>query len=184
MPGVELITYDEPELCNWQYIGASRSTSRPPSRATSCMRVLWAENVLARRYFYPGCHRMEPYRTLFPDVGERLPQTERLAERVLALPTGTAMDPASIAIVADLIHRVMLAGPELTRRAARRQLGAERAGECAADQLRARAVHRSSALDGVLAQEGVEFELLAGDDASTDGTREVLARYAREHPRG
>jgi glycosyltransferase involved in cell wall biosynthesis len=40
----------------------------------------------------------------------------------------------------------------------------------------------AQALDGVLAQEGVEFELLAGDDASTDGTREVLARYAREHP--
>ena len=40
----------------------------------------------------------------------------------------------------------------------------------------------AQALDGVLAQEGVEFELLAGDDASTDGTRDVIARYAREHP--
>ena len=41
----------------------------------------------------------------------------------------------------------------------------------------------AQALDGVLAQEGVEFELLAGDDASTDGTRDVIAHYAREHPR-
>ena len=40
----------------------------------------------------------------------------------------------------------------------------------------------AQALDGVLASEGVEFELLAGDDASTDGTRAVIASYAREHP--
>ena len=38
------------------------------------------------------------------------------------------------------------------------------------------------ALDGVLAQRGVEFELLVGDDASTDGTRAVIAEYARAHP--
>jgi glycosyltransferase involved in cell wall biosynthesis len=41
----------------------------------------------------------------------------------------------------------------------------------------------AQALDGVLAQEGVELELLVGDDASTDGTRAVIARYASEHPR-
>ena len=63
-------------------------------------RVLWAENVLARRYFFPGCHRMEPYRSLFPDAAERLPQTERLARRVLALPTGTSMDAGAVATVA------------------------------------------------------------------------------------
>lgn len=40
----------------------------------------------------------------------------------------------------------------------------------------------AQALDGVLAQEGVELELLVGDDASTDGTRDVISRYAREHP--
>ncbi len=38
------------------------------------------------------------------------------------------------------------------------------------------------ALDGVLAQRGVDFELLVGDDASTDGTRTVIAEYARAHP--
>jgi glycosyltransferase involved in cell wall biosynthesis len=38
------------------------------------------------------------------------------------------------------------------------------------------------AIDGVLSQRGVPLELLIGDDASTDGTREVIARYERAHP--
>jgi dTDP-4-amino-4,6-dideoxygalactose transaminase len=112
--GVELIAYDEAELCNWQYAVIEVDGSATLSR-DDLQRVLWSENVLARRYFYPGVHRMEPYRTLFPDACERLPQTERLAGRVLALPTGSAMDPADAAAVADLIRRALLAGPELLR---------------------------------------------------------------------
>jgi glycosyltransferase involved in cell wall biosynthesis len=38
------------------------------------------------------------------------------------------------------------------------------------------------ALDGVLEQRDVAFELLVGDDFSSDGTRAVIERYARAHP--
>lgn len=38
------------------------------------------------------------------------------------------------------------------------------------------------ALDSVLDQQGVEYELLVGDDGSTDGTRAVIERYAAAHP--
>ena len=38
------------------------------------------------------------------------------------------------------------------------------------------------AIDGVLEQCGVEFELLVGDDASTDRTRDVISEYAQAHP--
>ena len=38
------------------------------------------------------------------------------------------------------------------------------------------------ALEGALEQRGVAFELLVGDDASTDATRDVIERYAGAHP--
>ncbi len=34
---------------------------------------------------------MEPYRTLFPEAGGKLPATEKLCASVLVLPTGTAV---------------------------------------------------------------------------------------------
>jgi dTDP-4-amino-4,6-dideoxygalactose transaminase len=110
--GVELIGYDEAESCNWQYVVIEVDESAGLSR-DELQAVLWAENVLARRYFYPGCHRMEPYRTLFPDVAERLPETERLVQRVLALPTGTSMTTDEVTIVAGLIERAVHDAPRL-----------------------------------------------------------------------
>jgi dTDP-4-amino-4,6-dideoxygalactose transaminase len=110
--GVQLIHYDDAELCNWQYVVLEVDESAALTR-DELHAVLWAENVLARRYFFPGCHRMEPYRSLFPDVAERLPQTERLVQRVLALPTGTSMTVDDVRLVADLVGRAMGDGARL-----------------------------------------------------------------------
>jgi dTDP-4-amino-4,6-dideoxygalactose transaminase len=110
--GVELIAYDDDEHCNWQYVVLEVEESAALSR-DELQQVLWAENVLARRYFFPGCHRMEPYRSLYPDASQRLPQTERLVQRVLALPTGTSMGERDVATVADLVARAMRDGERL-----------------------------------------------------------------------
>jgi len=110
--GVELLGYDSAESCNWQYVVIEVDDSAGLTR-DELQAVLWAENVLARRYFFPGCHRMEPYRTLFPDVAERLPETERLVQRVLALPTGTSMSTDAVTAVAGLVARAMRDAPRL-----------------------------------------------------------------------
>jgi dTDP-4-amino-4,6-dideoxygalactose transaminase len=76
--------------------------------------VLWAEGVLARRYFAPGCHRMEPYRSLEGGAPRHLPVTERLADEVLCLPTGTATDGAAIATICALIRSAVLQAAAVT----------------------------------------------------------------------
>ena len=67
------------------------------------MKILHAENVRARRYFYPGCHSMEPYRSYYPNAGLLLPETEKLAKRVLCLPTGTAINEEAIKKICEII---------------------------------------------------------------------------------
>ena len=88
MPGIQLIAYDEAERCNYQYVIVEVDEATAGISRDDLVRVLHAENVLARRYFYPGCHQMEPYRSYFPHAGLLLPETERLTQRVMSLPTG------------------------------------------------------------------------------------------------
>jgi dTDP-4-amino-4,6-dideoxygalactose transaminase len=82
--------------------------------------VLRAENIHARRYFFPGCHRMAPYRSLYPDAGRFLPETEKLAERVVCLPTGTGVESKDIATICQIIRLSVANGSSLTQSAAQR----------------------------------------------------------------
>jgi dTDP-4-amino-4,6-dideoxygalactose transaminase len=87
------------------------------------VEVLQAENVLARRYFYPGCHRMAPYRWLYPEAGRRLRESERLSERVLALPTGTSMNAGRIEALCELVRTAVVNAPALRAAMAKRGMG-------------------------------------------------------------
>lgn len=104
LPGIRLAAYDENESNNFQYIILEIDPVESPLTRDELLKVLHAENVLARRYFFPGCHRMEPYRSYFPTAGLSLPQTERMSLRVLALPTGTAIGHREIEVIASVIR--------------------------------------------------------------------------------
>jgi len=116
IPGITLLDYDERERCNFQYVVLDVDPRAASITRDDLVTVFWAENVLARRYFYPGCHRMEPYRTRFPDAGRHLPATERLVERTLTLPTGTALDTAGVRRVTDLMAFAVRHGRAITER--------------------------------------------------------------------
>jgi dTDP-4-amino-4,6-dideoxygalactose transaminase len=103
VPGLRLIEPDEFGRSNFQYVVAEVGPDCLLTR-DELVAVLWAERVLARRYFTPGVHRMEPYRSFFPNAGLLLPVTERLAESVMVLPTGTGVDSSDVDTVAGIIE--------------------------------------------------------------------------------
>lgn len=107
MPGCRFLRFPEFEQKNWQYVVLEIDADEAGIDRDSILQILHAENVLARRYFYPGCHRMEPYRSLYPYSVYRLPQTERLVRRVLVLPTGTAIGPHEVETIASIIRLVL-----------------------------------------------------------------------------
>src|SRR5438046_7795536 len=91
LPGIRLLSFDGNEKSNYQYIVLEVDETIAHLTRDQMLEVLHAENVLARRYFYPGCHRVEPYRSRSLKQERRLPVTEVLAKRVLVLPNGTAI---------------------------------------------------------------------------------------------
>jgi dTDP-4-amino-4,6-dideoxygalactose transaminase len=104
IPGISLLEFAETDQCNLQYVVLEIEASDYGLSRDDLMRILWAENVRARRYFFPGCHNMEPYRTLYPGAEIELPQTERMVRRTLLLPTGTATDEQAIETIANVIR--------------------------------------------------------------------------------
>ena len=104
IPGLTLARYDEDERCNYQYLVVEVDDAETGLARDQLVQLLWAENVVARRYFWPGCHRMEPYASMYPDAGERLPATEAVAARLLILPTGSAVDQDDIARICGLLR--------------------------------------------------------------------------------
>ena len=103
LPGIKLLEYDQLEKNNYQYIVVEIDPDEAGIDTDTLVRVLHAENVLARRYFYPGCHMAEPYRTERPTAGTSLPCTNVLAERVMTLPNGMAVGLSEIRTIVRLI---------------------------------------------------------------------------------
>lgn len=116
IPGISLSTYDEQEKCNYQYIILEVDEALTQISRDKLVEILWAENVIARRYFYPGCHLMEPYRSYFPHAGLLLPNTESLTSRVLSLPTGTAVGLEEISKICQIIRLVISQGNKIRDR--------------------------------------------------------------------
>lgn len=106
IPGVSVLPMGGAGRSNHQYVVMLVDPGSGADR-DAVVQALRDENVLARRYFWPGAHRMEPYRTLFPDASEHLPETERVAARVVVLPTGMSVGEADIAVIAGIVRRAV-----------------------------------------------------------------------------
>jgi len=113
VPGISLARYDSRERNNYQYVVAEVDPDTCRLTRDELAEVLHAENVLARRYFWPGCHLMEPYRSFQPNAALLLPHTERIAACVLVLPTGQAVDADVVAEICTIIRAAIEQAPEV-----------------------------------------------------------------------
>jgi dTDP-4-amino-4,6-dideoxygalactose transaminase len=101
LPGVKIVTPAARDDWHYHHVVLEIDEAVAPLGRDEVQRVLWEDNVLARRYFHPGCHRLEPYRS--SATRRPLPVTERLAGRTLALPTGLQMDARDATLIAQLM---------------------------------------------------------------------------------
>ena len=114
--GVRVMPFDEDERHNYQYVVTEIEERADLLTRDQLQSVLLAENVMTRRYFYPGCHRLEPYRSLSAGVDAVLPNTERLSRTVLYFPTGTAVNPEAVERISQIVRVAAASGAELKDR--------------------------------------------------------------------
>jgi len=121
--GVSLFPFNEEESCNYQYVVLQIDEGKTIVTRDQLVEILHAENVLARRYFYPGCHRMEPYKSLCPNAYVLLTETERVAAQVMTLPTGHVITPEIIRVICDIIGSAFENAGEIRRMLAKKPVG-------------------------------------------------------------
>lgn len=110
--GLRLLDYVDGEQHNYHYVVLELSDPGQSLTRDELVSMLHAENVLARRYFHPGCHRLEPYAS----VPLELPVTENISSRVVALPTGTSISEEAIETICSIIAVAMRNGADVRRR--------------------------------------------------------------------
>lgn len=115
LDGLRLRTHDRDQQNNWQYLVVSVHEPEFGLHRDELLAVLHADNILARRYFYPGCHLMEPYRTQLQPTPQALPHTSRAADEVLVLPSGRAVADREIGKICEVLQNAAAHAAQIRR---------------------------------------------------------------------
>lgn len=107
LPGISVLLYPEGGRFNYQHVVAVVDEREAGMTRDELVAALRAENVLARRYFYPGCHRMKPYSAMHEYAGLRLPVTDDIAARVVVFPTGPQVAGGGVQRIGALLRRLL-----------------------------------------------------------------------------
>jgi len=104
IPGISLVLCRDPLDYNHQYVVVTNQEEKSGISRDDLHRIMQAENILVRRYFYPGCHAMEPYKSIHTEGGWDLEVTQDILNNVLILPTGMSISADHIKSICGLIH--------------------------------------------------------------------------------
>ncbi|MEQ9662146.1 MAG: aminotransferase class I/II-fold pyridoxal phosphate-dependent enzyme [Parasphingopyxis sp.] len=118
--GITMRLPNAADRSNHHYVAAETDSERLGVTRDQLLDLLGAEGVYARRYFYPGTHCSEPYRTLFPDAGAKLPVTEALLNRIIQFPAGATVDGDDVRALGNLLRFIAAHAAEIAEALAQR----------------------------------------------------------------
>ena len=85
---INILKYSKNNYSNHQYA----VVQVPANSRDNLVKHFHENDILVRRYFHPGCHRSEPYKSDLSYNNARLPNTENVASKVVVYPTGYQMN--------------------------------------------------------------------------------------------
>ena len=113
LPGLNLMEYPSDGAYNYQHVVMMVDVAEAGLARDDVVDILRAENVLARRYFYPGCHRMKPYAAMHEYANVDLPVTDDVAARVVVLPTGPQLADEGVSRIGGILRQALNSGPRM-----------------------------------------------------------------------
>jgi dTDP-4-amino-4,6-dideoxygalactose transaminase len=114
--GLSLIDPVEVSFSNYQYLVCLVDEEQFGLSRDLLLALLKAENVLARRYFFPGLHRSIPYVNELPQYLDLLPNTDHVCATVLQLPIGAFVSDADVERICNILKRAQNSAREISVR--------------------------------------------------------------------
>ena len=104
---ISFLDYNFQGISNYQYVVA-RVCSRIRD---SLVEYFHKEGILLRRYFHPGCHKMEPYKSSEKYSSLELPVTEQISSGIIVFPTGKQVTSEDVRGFAQLFDSFINKNP-------------------------------------------------------------------------
>lgn len=103
IPGLHLVQPGGVSFSNYQCVVCNVDEREFGLSRDVLIALLKAENVNARRYFYPGLHRSIPYAQELPQYLECLPNTDSLSASCIQLPIGARVSAQSVGLLFEIL---------------------------------------------------------------------------------
>ncbi|MDA8155952.1 MAG: DegT/DnrJ/EryC1/StrS family aminotransferase [Actinomycetota bacterium] len=103
IPGLRLVRPGGVSLSNYQHLVCVVDEAEFGMGRDLLIKLLRAENILAKRLFYPGLHRSIPYVNALPQYGETLPNTDRLCARSVQFPIGALVSAPDVERICGIL---------------------------------------------------------------------------------
>lgn len=103
IPGLHLVKPAGVSFSNFQYLVCRVDEREFGLPRDLLIEILKAENVVARRYFFPGVHRSIPYAQELPSYQDRLPNTDALCASIIQLPIGALVSAQAVERMCNIL---------------------------------------------------------------------------------
>jgi len=103
IPGLQLVRPTGVSFSNYQYLVCSVDEREFGLPRDLLIDLLKAENVIARRYFYPGLHRSIPYAQELPQYLDSLPNTDSLCASSIQFPIGALVSAKGVEWICNFL---------------------------------------------------------------------------------
>lgn len=116
IPGLYLIAPAGVSFSNYQYVVCRVDENEYGLSRDLLIDLLKSENILVRRYFYPGLHRSVPYVYKFPEYQGCMPNTDKLSASCIQFPIGALVSEENVVRICNLLMHAHQISTEIRSR--------------------------------------------------------------------
>ena len=106
IPGITLLQPTDVSFSNYQYLVCMVDEKEYGVSRDTLINLLKDQNILARRYFYPGLHRTIPFSSMHKNDTDVFPNTDYVCSSCIQFPLGALISDQDVVNICGVVKKV------------------------------------------------------------------------------